>query len=61
MRENIYANRFYMYHSIAHKKITESIPKQFRFGNSSIEIPKFPKQFGKQLRNPLLTPLTETN
>ena len=34
--------------TIAHKRITKLIPKQFRFGNSFSEITeKIPKHFGK--------------
>ena len=34
--------------TITHKKITELIPKQFRFGNSSTQIQKFRKGVGGQ-------------
>ena len=50
--------------TIAHKKITELIPKQFRFGNFFPQITEdiFPKEFGKGFGNPLLALLNnETN
>ena len=49
--------------AITHKKITELIPKQFRFGSSSTEITEHdsPKLFCKGFGDPLLTLLTGTN
>ena len=47
---------------ITHKKITELIPKQFRFGTSSTQITEYNSHSNsvKGFGNPVLTLLTET-
>ena len=42
--QEIQTKKFIINCTIAHKKITELIPKQFRFGNSSTEITEYNSQ-----------------